>query len=342
VTGRRRVGEELNASLHRLFARDERLFLLGQDIVDPYGGAFGITRGLSTRYPERVIGTPISEAATMGVATGLALCGDRVVVEVMFGDFIALCFDQIVNFASKAVTMYGRRLPVRLAIRCPVGGNRGYGPTHSQSPHKHLLGVPHLSLFELTPFAETADVLARMLALDEPSVLFENKTLYANPVLRDGLVDDLFRYASIDGPAGWIHVYLDAAATDYVVIAPGGLVPRVVAAMRQVLLDHERLGQLFVPSRLYPVDLDPVLPALDACDQIVLVEDDVAGGGWSAEVARLIYDRLYAQLRRPVRLVQPPCAVIPAAPHLEREILVQESTIAYALGGTVDGRDHDT
>src|SRR5439155_1315828 len=147
-----RVADNLNGALHRLFERDPRVYLLGEDLLDPYGGAFKISRGLSDRYPDRVLATPLSEGGFVGVANGLALCGDKAIVEIMFGDFIALSFDQIVNFATKSVSMYGRTLPLHLVVRCPVGGNRGYGPTHSQSPQKHFIGVPHLGLYELSPF----------------------------------------------------------------------------------------------------------------------------------------------------------------------------------------------
>ncbi len=138
-----RVSEHLNEALASLMAQHERLHLLGEDLVDPYGGAFKISRGLSSRFPGRVLSTPISESGLIGVANGLALAGCPVIAELMFGDFIGLAFDQLLNFAAKSVTMFGRPVPLRVVVRCPVGGHRGYGPTHSQSPQKHLIGIPH-------------------------------------------------------------------------------------------------------------------------------------------------------------------------------------------------------
>ncbi len=107
--------------------------LLGEDVLDPYGGAFRATKGLSTRFPDQVLSTPISENGIVGVANGLALTGRRVLVEMMFGDFLLLAFDQIVNFAAKSVSMYGRRVPLRMVVRCPVGGGRGSDPVDSDS-----------------------------------------------------------------------------------------------------------------------------------------------------------------------------------------------------------------
>jgi pyruvate/2-oxoglutarate/acetoin dehydrogenase E1 component len=151
-----RVAENLNRALHGLFAESATPYLLGEDVLDPYGGAFKVTRGLATSFPDRVLTTPLSENGMVGVANGLALCGNRVVVEFMFGDFLLLAMDQIVNFAAKSVSMYGRPVPLPLLVRCPVGGNRGYGATHSQSVQKFLVGVPGLELWEMSPFTDAA------------------------------------------------------------------------------------------------------------------------------------------------------------------------------------------
>lgn len=328
----RRVVEELNNALHQLFATHDRLFLLGEDIADPYGGAFRVTHGLSTAYPDRVISTPISEGAIAGAAAGLALCGDRVLVEVMFGDFITLCFDAVVNFISKSVTMYGQEIPMRVIIRCPVGGNRGYGATHSQNLQKHLLGVPNLALYELSAFHEPGAVLKRAFDRGLPAVFFEDKTLYTKPAHLDGEIDHLFHAAPVGTDGNWMRISMDAAKpTDRVAIAPGGVAPRALAAMRAALIEDELTCALLVPSRLYPLDLEPVLPILSAAGRVVVIEDGVAGGGWCAEVAHTVHNLSWHTLRQPVRIVQPPCAVIPAAPHLERQVLVQDSDIYAAL-----------
>jgi pyruvate/2-oxoglutarate/acetoin dehydrogenase E1 component len=329
-----RVVHNLNAALHGLADADERLYMLGEDIGDPYGGAFKVTQGLSTRHPDRVLSTPISEGAIVGVAAGLALCGNPVIAEIMFGDFIGLCFDQLVNFASKSVTMYGQRVDLPLVVRCPVGGQRGYGPTHSQNLQKHLMGVPSLSLFEMTPFHDNRMVFERMLALGEPCVYFEDKVLYTTPMLETAAIDDLFSRDFL-GPAQDCARVLAAeqAPPDCIVIAPGGLVPRALPAMRSALLEHDVLCHLVVPSRLYPVDVDPFLPLVRAAGRACVLEDGVAGGTWGREVAGLLYERAWGDLRAPVRLVHPECAVIPAARHLEEEFTVTSHRIHDALIG---------
>ena len=327
-----RVAENLNRALHAVLARDPRAWVLGEDIADPYGGAFKITKGLSSSYPDRVIATPISEAGIVGVAGGLALSGDHPIVEIMFGDFIGLAFDPILNFLSKSVAMYGRPVPMHAVIRCPVGGNRGYGPTHSQSPQKYLIGIPHLGLHELSPFHDSTALLERLLARDEPSVLFENKVLYPERTFTDGVVDDLFSYDFPASPDGYARVFIDDPGTaDVVVIAPGGLAGRVLSAARQLFLRHEINCQVIVPVQLYPFDFGSLPPALAETGRVVVVEEGTAGGGWGAEVAAGLYPHLWGKLSRPIGLVASRDSVIPAARHLEEKVLVQSDTVYRAV-----------
>jgi pyruvate/2-oxoglutarate/acetoin dehydrogenase E1 component len=319
-----RVGENVNAAL-RSVLQDERAYLLGEDLLDPYGGAFKISKGLSTLYPERVISTPISESGLTGVAAGLALAGDTAIVEIMFGDFIALAFDQIVNFASKSVSMYGERMPMRLIVRCPSGGGRGYGPTHSQSLMKHFIGVPGLSLYELSPLHDTTEVFTRMLAAAEPCVFFEDKVLYTRRMFE---VPEPFRWELADGVA---RVFWDGEP-DCVIIAPGGLAHRVMAAMRSLLLEEEINCLLLIPSRLYPFEVPP----LDA-GTVFVAEESTAGGTWGSEVAHRIHQTHWRRLTRPVTLIHSADSVIPTAAHLEQEVLIGPSTIHRKIAENMRG-----
>lgn len=325
-----RIGQDLNAALHHLLAARPRLVMIGEDIADPYPGAFGISKGLSTAFPDRIITTPISEAAIAGLAGGMALMGDEVIVEIMFGDFIALAFDPIVNFIAKSVTMYGQHLRMPVIVRCPSGGNRGYGATHSQNMHKHFVGVPNLSLYELSPLHPVGPVLEQILDRGLPAVFFEDKVLYTEPRCGYQPGDEIFEFSNHHG---WGQARPAAGAADWAIIAPGGLVRRVLAAMRTAMIEDEIVTCLLTPAQLFPLDLDPVLPELSAAARILVVDDGPAGGGWAVQVADSVHRALWNELDAPVELLQPPCEVIPAARHLERRLLVQESAIYAALAG---------
>ncbi|WP_055587025.1 alpha-ketoacid dehydrogenase subunit beta [Peterkaempfera griseoplana] len=328
-----RAVANLNRALATLLDEDEDVYVLGEDIVDPYGGAFKATRGLSDAYRERVLSTPISEGALAGVAGGLALRGRKPVIEVMFSDFVTLCFDQILNFASKSVTMYGSRIPMRMVVRCPSGGNRGYGPTHSQSLQKHFLGIPNLAVFELSPFHDNTTVFRRMLELGHPCMFFEDKVLYTRRMFGGEEGDSLFESGFVDAEENFAWAGLGGPEVDHLVIAPGGLSDRVLRAMRAAFIDEEATTRLVVPSQLYPLDIEPLVPLLTATGQVWIAEDCVAGGTWGADLAHQIHSRLWTSLSGPVRLLHPECKVIPASSHLERQLLLQADDIRDVLTG---------
>jgi pyruvate/2-oxoglutarate/acetoin dehydrogenase E1 component len=317
-----RIAQRLNLALHELMAADPDVHLLGEDIADPYGGAFKITQGLSTRFGDRVRSTPISEGAVVGAGAGLALAGGKAIVEIMFADFAALAFDQLLNFASKSTSMYGRPVPIPLIVRCPSGGNRGYGPTHSQSPQKHFIGMPGLSIFEMTPFHDPAELFAEMLATGHPCLLFEDKVLYTRDAYQRGVIDDLYSFEIRDGVA---RVFLTGVGEpDCTLITHGGMAHRAIEAMRGLLIEDDVACELLVPARLYPL---PELPGLDRAGHVCVIEDGAEGGTWGAEVASVLYPLLWHTLRRPIGLISSAGSVIPAAPHLEREVIVQPDRI---------------
>ncbi|WP_369230380.1 2-oxo acid dehydrogenase subunit E2 [Streptomyces sp. R21] len=331
-----RVAENLNRALHRLFDREESLYLLGEDLLDPYGGAFKITKGLSSRFGDRVLTTPLSEGGILGVGGGLALCGNKVIVEVMFGDFLALGFDQLLNFASKSVSMYGQQVPVPLVVRCPVGGNRGYGPTHSQSPQKHFVGIPNLALYELSPFHDAEAVLDAAFNRGAPGILFEDKVLYTRRMYRDQRVDDSFRYQIVGPGPGWAHTFPDgeAGGADFVVIAPGGVAHRALDAARALHEEYGRSVHVVTPAQLYPLDIEPVLPLLADAGRVAVVEESTGGGTWGAEVARMLYERIWSSLRGPVLLLNSADSIIPTAGHLERKVLLGTDDIRAGIRQT--------
>jgi 2-oxoisovalerate dehydrogenase E1 component len=151
-----RYSSLINETLNDLLEQNNDLILLGEDIEDKnifnpkeYGGAFKVTKDLSIKYPKQVFNTPISEAAITGISSGYVLAGGKAILEIMFGDFTTLIFDQLLQHASKFEDMYAGKIHCPLIVRTPMGGRRGYGPTHSQSLEKFFLGIPNLSVIAL-------------------------------------------------------------------------------------------------------------------------------------------------------------------------------------------------
>ena len=180
IQGSFRVIERIRSGLRKLLEKDERVLLLGEDLEDPYGGAFKATKGLSSAFPGKILNTPICEAAITGFGNGLALAGARPIVEIMFGDFVMLAADQLVNQGSKFSYMYNRQVSVPLVVRAAMGGKRGYGATHSQSLEKHFFGTPGLSIVAVNAVFDPERLVEQIHArIDHPCLLIENKLLYS-------------------------------------------------------------------------------------------------------------------------------------------------------------------
>lgn len=324
----RRYGEALYQALREYMAAEPGAVLLGEDIAAPYGGAFKITRDLSDLHPGRVLSTPISEAAIVGVGTGLALGGMRPVAEIMFGDFLTLVFDQLQQHASKFSAMSGGRLRVPLVVRSPSGGRRGYGPTHSQSLEKHYLGVPGLTVLAMNARLDPGETYNAIRTGDGPWLIVENKTLYSRlsppeipegyEVRRTGEVFPTIRLSPRGGGA------------DVTVVCYGGMLEHVEDALAEVFRRDEILCEVLCYARLYPFNTEPVLESLLKTGRLLTVEEGPGFAGWGAEVAaQAAYAGMH--LRGARRLSYD--GVIPASAGREAQLLPGRESIHRALTG---------
>ncbi|CAN7661317.1 alpha-ketoacid dehydrogenase subunit beta [Rhizobium sp. LjRoot98] len=268
-----RVVESINRALHDLMEANPRLMILGEDILDPYGGAFKVTKGLSSAHPDRVWTTPISEGGIVGMATGLALKGSPVIVELMFGDFIALAADQIINHAAKFRWMYNDQVEVPIIIRAPMGGRRGYGPTHSQSLEKHFCGVPGLTVLATHEYADPGALLHRAFAARSPHLIIENKVMYARPVLGT---------PALPRPP-------DA---DIVILTYGGCVEHAVAAASKLATEEEIATRVVAVEQLSPFPYEDVRDQVGNCTRVLSVEEGSPGWGFGSECARALIGRV--------------------------------------------------
>ena len=313
----------VNEALVELFATRDDVVLLGEDVLDPYGGAFKVTQGLSERWPDRVLTTPISEASLFGVAAGMALRGQRPILEIMFGDFIALGFDQVVNGIGKFREMFDEQVSVPLVVRTPMGGRRGYGPTHSQSLEKLLMGVPGIVVVATSECHDLRALLVSAVDDDRPVFLIENKLMYGRPNRRPvgGYLDELrvveteTRYPALTFSGSDFE---GGAAT---IVTYGGMLPIVLEAATELILEHEVFCEVVALSQLLPLDLAPVVESVARTGACVTAEEGGLTGGVGAEIAARVQERSWGDLRRPVQRVAAHDGVIPAARELENQAL---------------------
>ncbi len=317
--------QSLNSALRELLQTDPRVFVWGEDLLDPYGGAFKVTRGLQQDFPDRVLTTPISEAAIVGLGSDMALRGFLPVVEIMFGDFVTLAADQIINYAAKFGPMYNNQVTVPLVIRTPMGGGRGYGPTHSQSLEKIFFGTPNLHIVAPSIYHDPGDLLRIAVLRDDRPVLFlEHKRLYAAQLKSAGEShgDGLYPTQVVRGsPSG---------RADVTVIAYGG-----ASLLVEELIDRmaaEEIGLLACfPGLVDPLPLDVILTCAAETGRVVILEEASGDFGWGAELAAQIQLALWGQLQAPVRRVAARNQVIPAARPLEQAVLPQASDLEQAI-----------
>jgi 2-oxoisovalerate dehydrogenase E1 component len=317
------VRTSLNAALRRLLTADARVILLGEDLHDPYGGAFKVTAGLSTLYPDRVLSTPISEAGIVGSAIGLALDGFRPVVEVMFADFLTLAADQIYNHAVKFPAL-SEETQVPLVIRTPSGGRRGYGPTHSQSPENLFTSVPGLSVV-FPSHRHDPGVLLEAAVLDwpYPVLFFEHKLLYSEKVTAGDFV--VAKPHQGDPAAGLFPtLWTDVPRPDLTLVAYGGMVPIAEEVGRFLATSEELRVRLVVPSLLAPLPRHTLLPLMFDSPRIVVVEESHHQFGISSEFAACLLEEGYRG--RFLRVGAQPVP-IPAARSLERDVLPDADVI---------------
>ncbi|OGR48116.1 MAG: hypothetical protein A2X40_06425 [Elusimicrobia bacterium GWC2_65_9] len=330
----RRVVSAIQGALRRNMERDARIILFGEDVSDPYGGAFKVTKGLSSRFPSRVFNTPISEAAIVGIGNGLALRGFLPVVEIMFGDFMGLAADQIINHASKFRYMYNEQVQVPLVIRTPMGGRRGYGPTHSQSLEKHFLGIPGTMMLALHERYDPGAVYDSLFSrIDRPTIVIENKLLYGAMLSR--AVPAGFTWEHIDEPFPTSRLR-PKSKPDATVLCYGGMLPYAEAAAERLFDEHELACEIICPVRLYPFDPLPLLDSIRATGRLVIAEEGVSFAGFGTEAVGEIIEADPRCLRGLRRLGGPPHP-IPASVALEQAALPDAQRIVQAVLELVHG-----
>ena len=328
-----RCVQALNGALLDLFERRDDVYLLGEDVLDPYGGAFKVTQGLSTRFPERVLTTPISEASLFGVAAGMALRGYRPILEIMFGDFVALGFDQIVNGIGKFREMFDDQVTLPLVVRTPMGGRRGYGPTHSQSLEKLLVGVPGITVVAASECHDLGALLTAAVEDDEPVFFVENKLMYGRPVRRpeNGYVDGLRCVESGGRYPSLTFSGTDAGGGSATLVTYGGMLPIVLEAATRLILERELFTEVVALSQLQPLELEPVLESVARTGALVTAEEGTRTGGIGAEIAARVQEAAWDDLQRPIERVGARDGIIPAARTLEEAMLPGVEDVVEAV-----------
>ena len=310
--------EAIRQALFDEMARDERVFLMGED-VGAYGGAFKVTEGLLDKFGEqRVIDTPISEQAIVGSAIGASYMGMRPVCEIQFIDFIASCFDMLTNFAATSRYRNGAGVPI--VVRGPCGGGVGGGPFHSLNPEAFFLNTPGLKMVEPSTAYDAKGLLKAAIRDDDPVLYFEHKFLYRR--IKDEVPDE--DYVVPIGKAA-----IRRSGRDMTIITFGAMVYTALEAAKAMAEQGVEVEVLDLRS-LAPLDRDAILESVARTSRVLLLYEATLTGGIGGELAAIISEHAFEYLDAPVMRIASADAPVPYAPPLETVFLPSVTKVVEA------------
>jgi len=315
--------EAIREGIREEMERDERVFLLGEDI-GVYGGAFQVTEGLLDSFGEkRVIDTPLSETAIVGAAVGAAIMGMRPVAEMQFIDFISCAFDVITNFAAKS--RYRTGLGVPLVVRGPAGGGVHGGPFHSQNPEAYFAHTPGLKIVQPSTAYDAKGLIKAAIRDDDPVLFFEHKFLYRRvkePLPAEDFVVPIGK-AAVRRPG-----------RDLSILTYGAMVWAALDAA--TALEAEGIDAEVVDLRtLLPLDEETILGSVGRTGRAIILHEATRTGGLGAEIAAVIAERCFEHLDAPPVRVTAPDTPVPFAPGMEDFFLPNAEKVCRAARALV-------
>jgi pyruvate dehydrogenase E1 component beta subunit len=305
--------------------RDPQLVMLGEDIASA-GGVFKTTVGLLDEFgPARVRDTPISEQAILGAAMGAAMTGVPVIAEIMFSDFLAVCFDIVANEMAKSRYMTGGQMSVPVVVRTANGGGSRFGAQHSQSVENWCMMIPGLKVVAPSTPADVVGLMAASIRDQDPVVFFEHKSLMATKgEVPDGeIVDELGKAKTV------------REGSDATIVSLAYMVPRALEAAERLAEDGIS-AEVIDLRTLVPLDTAAILDSVAKTSRVFTVEENPRLCGWGAEVASIVAHEAFWDLDGPVVRITTPHIPLPAAEALEDMAIPSVERIVQTVKETLD------
>ena len=313
--------EAIREAMCEEMRRDGNVFLMGEDI-GIYGGCFGVSKGMLEEFgPERVRETPISETAFVGAAIGSAMLGKRPIVEIMYSDFVGVCWDQIINQAAKIHFLFAGKNKVPMVLRTPQGGGTGAAAQHSQTLEAMFAHVPGLKVAVPGSAYDAKGLLKTAIRDNNPVIFLENKLLYKT----EGEV-----------PAEEYTVPFGVAATrregSDVTFVSWGRTVQMCLKVAEKLAKEGKSCEVIDVRTLVPLDIDSIVASVKKTHKLVIVHEAVKTGGFGAEIAAQVCDsEAFSCLAAPIKRVAARDCPVPFSPVLEHECLPNVERIEAAV-----------
>jgi len=314
-----RMNEAIRDALHEEMARDETIFVLGEDVI-AHGGPYAVTRGIAERFPDRIRQTPISEAGIVGTALGAALCGMRPVAEMMYVDFVTCAMDEVVNQMAKVRYMFGGQTDVPVVLRLPSGSARLIAAQHSQSLEAWFMHVPGLQVaVPSTPY-DAKGLMKSALRGRDPVMFIEYKRIYS----QEGEVPEE-EYVIPFGQAD-----IKREGSDVTMIASGPMVGKALEAADSLAEEGIEV-EIVDPRTLVPLDKETIFASVEKTNRVIVTDEEVKRGGSGAELASLIAEECFDALDAPVKRVAAANVPMPFSPELEKLVLPKPENLIAAV-----------
>jgi 2-oxoisovalerate dehydrogenase E1 component beta subunit len=311
--------EAVRLAMFEEMQRDERVFVLGED-VGLYGGAFRVTAGFLETFGERrVIDTPISESAIVGAAIGAALMGMRPIAEMQFIDFISNAFDQLVNYAAKTRYRWGASVPI--VVRGPCGGGVHGGPFHSQNPEGYFMNVPGLKIVAPATPTDAKGLLTAAIRDPDPVLYLEHKYLYRR--IKEEVPD-----GEVVVPIG--KARLARQGKDLSIVTYAAMLHVALEAAEAAAKDGIDVEVLDLRT-LLPLDEEAVITTAARTGKVIVLHEATRTGGPGGEIAALVAERAFEYLDAPIVRVAPPDTPVPYSPPLEDYFLPNADKVGRAI-----------
>src|SRR3984893_3234125 len=313
------LGEPVREALAEELRRDPRVFVMGEDVAEA-GTAFKVLSGLVQEFgPERVLDTPISEAGFTGIGVGAAMTGLRPGVEIMFGDFVGLIMDQMMNQAAKVHYMSGGKWKVPMVLRTTLGATRRSAPQHSQSLHAWFCHIPGLKVvLPSTPY-DAKGLLKSAIRDENPVVFYEDKMMYK---LKGPVPEEEYTI-----PLGLADI--KRVGEDVTIIATSSMV-QVALGAAKLLEEYDISAEVVDPRTLWPLDERTLIESAKKTSRVMVVDEGYQRYGVTAEIASVIQENAFFDLEAPVKRIGAMHVPIPFSPPLEDATVPTEQSVFEA------------
>jgi len=317
----------LNNFFDETLKTNKKTIFIGEDVKSPYGGAFKVAKGLSEKYPHQVFTTPISEAAITGIGNGLALGGFKPFIEIMFGDFILLALDQIINHASKIHHMYNKKIRCPLVIRTAMGGRRGYGPTHSQTLDRFLIGIDNVKVIALNTLINPSLIYKTIHEEIDPVIVIENKSDYGKFIGAIKAVNYSFLVNNDQYPV--VKISPLSSKPNLTIVTYGGMVGEVVDSLVGLFYQCDFKPEVLVLTKINPVDYADIIKSVGITGKLVVIEEGSSIGGVASEIISSVAELIFFPIKS-LKIGALPVP-IPSVKSLENQVLPSSNIIINAI-----------